>query len=107
MDIAEFLERHEKLRNMCFQLERLQMLRSSYQKQQSMFSGPSPYEQKIDDLLFDIMDLLFKELNVTNNISELRDIHKRLDQVFAEVLFGDGDVIDIFEELDELRIVSF
>ncbi|PHE99967.1 hypothetical protein COF81_09630 [Bacillus pseudomycoides] len=107
MDIAEFLERHEKLRNMCFQLERLQMLRNSYQKQQSMFSGPSPYDQKIDDLLFDIMDFLFKELNIINNISELRDIHKSLDQVFAEVLFGDGDIIDIFEELDELRIVNF
>ncbi|PGA76446.1 hypothetical protein [Bacillus pseudomycoides] len=107
MDSIEFLAKHEKLRNMCFQLERLQMLRNAYQEQQSIFSGASPYDQKIDDLLFDIMDLLFKELNVTNNISELRDIHKSLDQVFAEVLFGDGDVIDIFEELDELRIVSF
>lgn len=106
MELKNFIETHQELRNMCSQIERLQIKKHEFELERDSEVFVNPYPKMIDYMFFDIIELLFKELNVDQNFGDLRDNYNDLDDAVVEVLFADGDIMNVFDELDAIEIAG-
>ncbi|MHA4153265.1 hypothetical protein [Bacillus cereus] len=105
MDISKFVNNHSKLGDMCFTLGKLQSARDKepeFLTTEDFTYNPkiSDYNERIDELLYDIVNLLFEELGVEDNICDLRDADNNIDTAFVNVLYEDGDIMDLFNEIE-------
>ncbi|WP_436866607.1 hypothetical protein [Bacillus fungorum] len=110
VNISDFIVNNSKLGNMCFTLGRLQSARDQepeFLTTDNFTYNPkiNNYNERIDELLYDIFNLLFEELEIENNINDLRDVDNNIDDAFANVLFEDGDIMVLFKNI-ETRLAS-